>query len=148
MSAARLRLSVACLLLALTAPGAAAEFVTIGDHQIHYNAVRADFIPASVARAHGLTRSGTRALVNITVLRRADDGTTTPMAASITLQVRNLLGQTQNVTMRAIREPRALYYIGEFRISGVDTYRFEAVVEPEGGRGPHTLRWSQELFAD
>jgi hypothetical protein len=142
----RLFALLAFLLIAGTAT--AAQFRTYDNFEIHHNAVRADFIPAEVARAQGITRSGSRGLVNIAVLQRAADGTSTPAAADITLTVYNLAGQSQAVRMRAVREPDALYYIGEFRISGIDTYRFEAEVAPEGAPRAYGLRWSQELFAD
>lgn len=142
----RLLATLAFLLAAGTA--AAAQFRTYDDFEIHHNAVRSDFIPVEVARAQAITRSGSRGLVNIAVLRRAEDGASSPVAAEITLTVFNLAGQSQAVRMRAVREPDALYYIGEFRIAGIDTYRFEAEVQPEGAPRAYGLRWSQQLFAE
>ncbi|MCE3002085.1 MAG: DUF4426 domain-containing protein [Xanthomonadaceae bacterium] len=133
---------------AALAPAWALRFATYDGFEIHHNAVRADFIPTEVARAQGITRSGSRGLVNIAVLRRAEGGTTSPAEASITLTVFNLAGQSQAVRLRPVREPNALYYIGEFRISGTDTYRFEAEVQPDGAPRAYPLRWSQQLFAD
>ena len=142
------RILFACLLGLLPGLAAAAQFATFGAFEIHHNALRADFIPAEVASAQGITRSGARGLVNIAVIRRAESGAGTPSEATITLTVYNLAGQSQAVRMRAVREPDALYYIGEFRISGIDTYRFEAEVEPEGAGQAFALRWAQELYAD
>lgn len=137
------------LLLCLAAGSAgAAQFMTFDRWEIHHNAVRADFIPAEVARVHGITRSTSRGLVNIAVLQRAESGSATPSAAGITLTVYNLAGQSQAVRMRPVQEPDALYYIGEFRISGVDTWRFEAEVQPEGATRPYRVVWRQELFAE
>jgi hypothetical protein len=135
--------------LAVVAPAAwALRFATYDGFEIHHNAVRADFIPVEVARAQGITRSASRGLINIAVLRRAEAGSTTPAEATITLTVFNLAGQSQAVRLRPVREPNALYYIGEFRISGTDTYRFEAEVQPDGAPRAYPLRWSQQLFAD
>lgn len=135
-------------LLLVAGAANAAKFVTFDRFELHHNAVRSDFIPAEVAVAQGISRSPSRGLVNIAVLRRGDDGGKTPAEAVITLTVFNLAGQSQAVRMRAVREPDALYYIGEFRIAGVDTYRFEADIEPAGAGRAYSLRWSQELFAD
>jgi hypothetical protein len=126
----------------------AAKFVTFDRFELHHNAVRSDFIPAEVAVAQGISRSASRGLVNIAILRRDDSGGKAPSEAVITLTVFNLAGQSQAVRMRAVREPDALYYIGEFRIAGIDTYRFEAEIEPAGAARAYSLRWSQELFAD
>lgn len=143
-----LLLALPLAVLAVLAPAWALRFATYDGFEIHHNAVRADFIPVEVARAQGITRSASRGLVNITVLRRAEAGTTTPAEATITLTVYNLAGQSQAVRLRPVREPDALYYIGEFRISGTDTYRFEAEVQPDGAPRAYPLRWSQQLFAD
>lgn len=145
------RLLTAIAILAASAvivPAWALRFATYDGFEIHHNAVRADFIPAEVARVQGITRSASRGLINIAVLRRAEGGTTSPAEASITLTVFNLAGQSQAVRLRPVREPNALYYIGEFRISGTDTYRFEAEVQPDGAPRAYPLRWSQQLFAD
>jgi hypothetical protein len=136
------------LLCLLPAASNAAQFRVFGDYEIHHNAVRADFIPTAVANAQGITRSATRGLVNIAVLRRTPAGDKRAAEAEITLTVFNLAGQSQAVRMRKVSEPDAIYYIGEFRISGIDTYRFEADVEPEDAGRAYALRWSQQLFAD
>ncbi|MFN7552744.1 MAG: DUF4426 domain-containing protein [Pseudomonadota bacterium] len=136
------------LLAALVAPAWALRVATFEGFEIHHNAVRADFVPAEVARSHGITRSTSRGLINIAVRRRTESGATAPAEATITLTVFNLADQSQAVRMRLVREPEALYYIGEFRISGNDTYRFEAEVQPEGAARAYRLRWSQQIFAD
>ena len=117
-----------------------------GPYEIHYNAFNADFIPAEVARAHGLPRSKARGLLNVTVLKHRDDGTTAPAEATVAVTVTNLVGQQQTVRMRAIREPDALYYLGEFRIAGQDTYRFDVEVTPGDTARAYALKFSQELF--
>lgn len=143
------RIALAAFLLFIAAaPALAMRFATFDGFELHHNAVRADFIPAEVARVQGITRSASRGLVNIAVLRRAEAGGTSPAEASITLTVFNLAGQSQAVRMRPVREPDALYYIGEFRIAGTDTYRFEADVQPDGAPRAYRLRWSQQLYAD
>lgn len=143
-----LRILAAALLAIAAGAAGAAQFLTFDRWEIHHNAVRADFIPAEVARVHGITRSTSRGLVNIAVLQRSESNATAPSAASITLNVYNLAGQSQAVRMRPVQEPDALYYIGEFRISGIDTWRFEAEVQPEGATRPYRVVWRQELHAE
>ncbi len=142
-------------LLALTLTGAllahparAEQFVVSGDYQAHYNAFRSDFITAEVARANNLTRSTKLGLVNISVLKRQPDGTFAPVEATVVMSVENLLGQKQAIVPRAIREPGALYYLGDFAISGTDTYRFSATIKPTDGGREFSLRFNQELVAD
>jgi Domain of unknown function (DUF4426) len=152
-SISRARRAAVCWCLALlsgaaVAPAHAEQFRRYDQWVVHYNAVRADFIPAEVAVAQGITRSKARGLVNITVLRTRDDGNTEPSEAQITLSVSNLAGQSQSVRLRPVRETGALYYIGEFRIGGQDTYRFDAELQPFGSEQVYKLKFAQELVAE
>jgi hypothetical protein len=143
-----LRIAIVLLLL-LWAPIAGAEqFRSYDNYEIHYNALRTDFLTPTVARANAITRSKNRGLLNITVRRRNGDGTTSPSEAQVIVTVYNLIGQSQAIPMRVVKEPEAIYYIGEFRISGVDTYRFEASVTPADTSKTYELRFAQQLYAD
>lgn len=148
MTRALLALIAPIALLASAAAGAA-QFRTFAGNEVHYNAVRADFIEPEVAVQHGITRSASRGLVNIAVLRKPDgEGIGTPITAEIVLTVENLAGQSQAVRLKEVREATAIYYIGEFRITGTDTYRFSAEVKPEGAERWYNLRWAQQLVND
>ncbi len=136
------------VIFAVAGSAHAERFRSYDGYEIHYNAFRADFISPEVANRHGLTRSGSRGLLNIAVLRRNEDGGTTPVDAVMTVTVANLAGQTQAVRMQTVREAGALYYIGEYRISGEDTYRFEVDVQPADTARTYSLRFVQQLFAD
>ena len=141
---------VAALLLALAlpAPARAEQFRTFGEYEIHFNAVRSDFIAPEAAAQHGLTRSATRGLLNVAVLRRKADGGQVHSEATLTVSVRGTEGEARTVRMRPIREPGVLYYIGEFRIAGADSYRFELGVQPADGTERFDIRFSQQLLAD
>jgi hypothetical protein len=143
-----LRTFALIVLVAIAGSAHAERYRTFDGYEVHYNAFRADFITAEVANTHGLTRSASRGLLNIAVLRRNEDGTTTPVEAVLTVNVANLADQTQAVRMKAVREAGALYYIGEYRISGEDTYRFEVDVQPGDTGRTYSLRFVQQLLAD
>ena len=133
----------------LAAPAARAEqYRSFGDYEVHYNAVRSDFIDAGAAAQHGLTRSATRGLLNIAVLRRAADGGQRHVEAAIDVTVRGRDGEPRPVGMRPVREPGVLYYIGEFRIAGEDTYRFEVEVRPAESSERFRIRFGQALLAE
>ena len=132
--------------LALAPPAARAEqFVRAGGFEIHYNAFHADAVPAEVATAHGLVRSGNRGLVNVTVLSAGEGGVGRPAEASVTGSVSNLAGQRQSLTFRAVREATALYYLADFPIAGEDVYRFALEVTPAGANRAETIRFDQPL---
>ncbi len=137
------------LLWLLATPAARAEqYRSFGDYEVHYNAVRSDFIDAGAAAQHGLTRSTSRGLLNVAVLRRTADGGQRHLEATLAVSVRGRDGEPRTVRMRPVREPGVLYYIGEFRIAGEDTYQFELEVRPADGTERFRIRFSQALLAE
>jgi hypothetical protein len=140
-----MRRSALALLALLAAPALAEQSRRFDAYEIHYNAFNAEFIPLEVSRRHGLPRSPARGLLNVTVLRRRDDGTTVASEATIAVTVESRGGAAQAVRMRPIREDDALNYVGEFRLQGVDTYRFTIDVTPGDGTRTYAIRYAQEL---
>jgi hypothetical protein len=84
----------------------------IGNYIVHFNAQSTDQLPTDVARAYDIVRSKNRAMLNVSIIRKADN---TPVAGAVTVKATNLTGQLKNVTMRKIEEPgetSAIYYVG------------------------------------
>ena len=73
------------LALALPVPARAEQFRTFGEYEVHFNAVRSDFIAPEAAAQHGLTRSATRGLLNVAILRRKADGGQVHSEATLTV---------------------------------------------------------------
>ncbi len=91
------------LLAALTSlPAIAQQAQEFGDYIIHYNVLSSSLITPEVAKAYGIRRSDSRALINISVLKNAEGKTATAVKAKVTASGRNLTGQTRNVDMREI----------------------------------------------
>jgi hypothetical protein len=137
------------LLLFLTATGAprAENAQTLdGRWEVHTSAFRSDFLTPEVATQYGIVRSGKRALVNVAILR-IDGAEPVAAAARIEGTVRNLVGQTQTLSLRAVREAEALYYIGEFAIAGTDTYRIELTLRPDEATRDYRVMFTQNLDA-
>ncbi len=116
------------LLLSLQAT--AEQSATFGDYVVHYNAFRSDSIPAEVASRHGIVRSNHRAVLNVTVLKRADNGTTTPIAARVWGSATNLNNQLNTLHFFPVREQNTIYYLDQFRIDNNETLKFEIHVDP------------------
>src|SRR5262245_54330924 len=78
-----------------------ASFTQVGNLELHYNAVRADQIPAEVARAHGIERAKNRVMLNVTLLRKSSEGQPRkPVKAAVSVDAYNLNGQLKNMEMR------------------------------------------------
>jgi len=124
---------------------AGATSADIGDHVVHFSAQSTDQLPPEVARAYNIVRSKNRAMLNVSVLREADN---TAVTAKVTVKTVNLTGQLKNVTMRQINEQDAIYYIGEVAVANRETLIFDISVTPEGVDRPSDLRFKRQFFTD
>ncbi len=124
--------------------------VEFGSYIVHYNAFKADAIPAEVARIHNIVRSNRRGLVNVTVLKKEADGSTHPVQARVWGTIRNLNNQLNNLVFFPVQEQNTIYYLDQFRISGHETLSFELFVEPKdapnGLRGD--IKFTQDFFTN
>jgi len=124
---------------------AGATNVDIGDHIVHFSALATDQLPPDVAKLYGIVRSPERAMLNVSVLKEADNKAVT---AEVTVNVVNLTGQLKNVAMRPIIEGDAIYYIGETRVANRETLVFAISVKPEGVNVASQVRFQRQFFTD
>jgi hypothetical protein len=125
------------------------SFKTVGDYEMHYNALRTDQLTADIARAYGIERSKNKVLLNVSVLRRAEGATgATASDADVAAAVHNLNGQTKDLTLRRITEGAAIYYIGDVSISGNETVVFEIKATPAGSATPLEATLTREFFSN
>jgi len=117
----------------------------IGDHVVHFSAQSTDQLPPAVARAYNIVRSKNRAMLNVSVLREADNR---PVSASVTVKTVNLTGQLKNITLRQIDEQEAIYYIGEVPVANRETLIFDISVTPEGVDTTSAVRFKRQFFTD
>jgi hypothetical protein len=138
------------LLAALTSlPAIAQQAQEFGDYIIHYNALNSSLITPEVAKAYGIRRSDSRALINISVLKNAEGKTATAVKAKVTASGRNLTGQTRNVDMREIDDgDGAIYYIGELSVRNMETFDFTVVVLVEGQNRPFNVKFRQQFYTE
>lgn len=128
---------------------AAQQSQDFGTYVVHYNALNTNLVPPEVAKAYGITRSPNRALLNVTVLQKVMDTPGTPVDASVTAAATNLTGQRREIVLREIREGAgAIYYIGEFPVHNLETYRFEIRVGVEGEPEPLAVRFTQQFYTE
>jgi len=124
---------------------AGASNADIGDHVVHFSAQSTDQLPPEVARAYNIVRSKNRAMLNVSVLREADNAAVT---AAVTVKTVNLTGQLKNITMRQIDEQDAIYYIGEVSVANRETLIFDISVIPEGVESASDVRFKRQFFTD
>jgi len=141
---------LALLALVLLAPTAGAQqSQDFGDYVVHYNAFNANLITPDIARAYGIQRSSSRAVLNITVLKKVMDTPGTPVRAKVKAEATNLTGQLREIPVREIDEPGgAVYYLGEFPVHNLETWRFAVEVQVEGEPEPLLVRFNQQFYTE
>jgi len=143
--------SLLALVAALLPPtGALAQQARdFGDHVVHYNAFSADLLTPQIAQAYGITRSPSRAVLNVTVLKKETETPGTPVRAAVVARATNLVGQRREIPIREIREAGgAVYYLGEFGVRHMETWRFEVSIAVEGAQQPLVVRFSQQFYTE
>lgn len=83
-------------LLSLSAQ-AEQKVVFNGDYELHYIVFNSTMLQPDIARQYNLPRAGRSAIVNLSVLQQQDDGVATPVEATVSLSVRDLLGQQRTI---------------------------------------------------
>ena len=120
-----------------------------GDYVVHYNALNTSFIPPQVAQGYGIKRSSSRALLNLTVLKKILENPGTPVSAQVTASGTNLTGQRREIETRELKESEgAIYYIGEFPIHNLETYNFNIEVKVEGEDTPLVVKFRQQFYTE
>lgn len=150
--------SLLALLVACGGPGdsatvpkaqpAAANSADIGDYVVHFSAQTTDQLTPEVARAYGIVRSNSRAMLNVSIVRKSDNQS---VAGTVNVDTVNLTGQLKKVTMRKIEEPGetvAVYYIGETPVANRETLIFDIAVMPEGLSTSFEVRFKREFYTD
>jgi len=119
------------------------------DYTVHYNALNSSLISPEAAKAYGIRRSDSRALINISVLKNMENQSPAAVKATVTASGRNLTGQTRVVEMREIDEnDEAIYYIGELSVRNMETFDFTVMVTPEGQSKPFKVEFRQQFYTE
>lgn len=119
------------------------------DYVVHYNAINTNLIPAQVAQGYGIRRSSSRALLNVTVLKKVMGSPGTPAGATVTATGTNLTGQKRDIDIRRVDDPEgAIYYLGELPVHNLETYRFEVNVQIEGKSDPLVVKFQQQFYTE
>ena len=130
------------------APPAGATSSDIGDYVVHFSAQSTDQLTPEVAKAYNIVRSKNRAMLNVSIIRKADN---LPVSGDVSVKTVNLTGQLKSVTMRKIEEPGeilAIYYIGETAVANRETLVFDISVRPEGSDKTSDVRFKQQFYTD
>jgi len=136
-------------LLGVSGSADAQQSQDFGDYVVHYNALNTNFIPPQVAQGYGIKRSSSRALLNLTILKKVMDNPGSPVSAKVTASGTNLTGQRREIEIREIKDPEgAIYYLGQFPIHNLETYNFNVEVQLENEDDPLVVKFRQQFYTE
>jgi hypothetical protein len=124
-----MRTILAGLLLVYSSVATGAQFITLDDHEVHYVLVNTLFLAPEVAQRYGIERASNRAIVNLSVI--GPDGI--PRDATVTGEVKNLLGQRSSLSFERTADGDAIYFIAPVVFTDQDVLSFTIDVSVTGG---------------
>lgn len=126
---------------------AEATSAEIGDWVVHFNAQTTDQLSPEIASAYGITRSRSRPMMTLSVLRKSDG---VPVRADVSMRAVNLTGQLKSFTIQEVTDQDAIYYLGfsPTTVANLETLRFEITVTPEGATDSSDVVFSRQFYTD
>ncbi len=137
-----------CLLFAVSWSASAEQFQSFGEYTVHYSAFTTDVLNPVVAKQYRIQRSKSRALVNVSVLKKVMGTSSKPVRAAISGNATNLSQQLRELHIRELTEDGAIYYIAVVNVSNNETLRFTLEITPEGEPKPFTLTFEQPFVTE
>jgi hypothetical protein len=101
-----------------------------------------------IAREYGIVRSKSRAMLNVSIHRKRDNGQTEAVTGAVSASAINLNGQLETMTLREIREDVAIYYVGELGITDGEVLIYTIDVTPSNEASRFTVRFKKQFFID
>jgi len=121
-----------------------------GEYVVYFNALLTDQLSPDIAREYNIVRSKSRALLNVSIHRKLQNGTTEAVTGAVSASAINLNGQLKTMSLREVREEAAIYYIGELAITDGEVliYTIDATPGNEPGQSRFTVRFKKQFFVE
>jgi hypothetical protein len=119
-----------------------------GDYVVYFNAINTDQLSPDIARQYGIVRSKSQAMLNVSIHRKLENGATEAVTGAVSASAVNLNGQLKSMTLREIREDKAIYYIGELPITDGEVLIYTVDVTPGNDPSRFTVRFKKQFFVD
>jgi hypothetical protein len=129
-------------------PASADQSVSQGEYRVHYAAINSQALTPEIAARYGVTRRANQALLVLNAQRRAGDGPAQPVAATASGIARDLIGDTQTLQFRSVREDGIDTLVAPFRFDDQQVLNFEIRILPAGAAAPLALRFGQQFFKE
>ncbi len=117
-----------------------------GDYVVHFNALSTDQLTPEVAKSYNIVRSRNRALLNVSIVKKAEGTIGQPVPGSVAALVTNDTGQVKESNLREIREGDAVYYVADFAVSNAETLVFTVDVTPINETSRFSVRFTRTFY--
>jgi hypothetical protein len=119
-----------------------------GEYILYFNALNTDQLTPEIARQYGIVRSKSRAMLNVSIHRKLENGQTEAVTGAVTASAINLNGQLKTMTLREIREEQAVYYIGELAVTDGEVLIYTIDATPGNDPSRFTVRFKKQFFVE
>lgn len=121
---------------------------TVGEYTVHYNLLNSSFIQPKIATQYGIKRSKNIGMLNISVMKKSDNGESTAVISNIFGHGASLAGQVKELAFKEIKEADAIYYIATFSINDRERLSFDLQVQPGKVGKLIPLKFKKQVFVD
>ncbi len=139
-----IKLLLLSITLAFSASVCAEQSKEFANLQVHYITLPTTFLQPYVAKQYGLKRGKDLAFINISILDKKADLAAVP--AKLTGFGRNLMGQTEDLTFKEIKEGKAIYYIATYPFTNEEIVNFSIKIETRDKS--NTLKFQHKFYND
>ena len=119
-----------------------------GEYVLYFNALNTDQLSPDIAREYGIVRSKSRAMLNVSIHRKRENGSTEAVTGAVSASAINLNGQLETMTLREIREDVAIYYVGELGITDGEVIIYTIDATPSNEPSRFTVRFKKQFFVE
>lgn len=127
---------------------ASADQQNFGDYDLNYTIFESTFLQPNVARQYGFTRSKSKGMLNVALLKKNQGQLPTPTPAIVTAKVKNLLGQIVKLEFTTIKEGDAIYYIAPFSKTDDEILQFEITARLNANSPAMTVNTQKHVYVD
>lgn len=125
---------------------AAEQSKSVGEYTVHYSAFTTDTLTPGVARTYNIQRSSSRAMLNVTVLKKVMGTPGESVRADISGSATNLNAQLRQLDFRELGEGKATYYITELPVKNDEVLNFSLTIRPHNSETVIPLDFQQHFY--
>jgi hypothetical protein len=123
-------------------------FKDFGDHVLHFNSIPTSQLEAGVARQYNISRSKSRALLTVSIIRKEEGTPGVSVPGEVTATANNLTGQLKDLSLREIKEGDSYYYIGDVSVANNETLVFNINATPENEANSLSVRFMRQFYTN